>query len=85
MSELEAQMRSQVKTHIKHRYTDVDAKGGSSCKFVCHTFWASQFEAVRRAHFGNTVSYHLVIVLTQHCSITATEVCISVAAAATRV
>jgi hypothetical protein len=53
MSELEAQMRSQVKTHIKHRYTDIDAKGGSSCKFVCHTFWASQFEAVRRAHFGN--------------------------------
>ncbi|KAG5190221.1 hypothetical protein JKP88DRAFT_175957 [Tribonema minus] len=56
MSELEAQMRSPIKSHIKHRYVEMDAKGASTCKFVCHTFWASQFEAVRRAHFGLDVS-----------------------------
>jgi len=52
MSELEAQMMSPQKSHIKHRFADVDEKGNTLCKFMCHTFWATQFAAVRRAFLG---------------------------------
>jgi hypothetical protein len=52
MPELEAQMMSAQKSHIKHRFADVDEKGNTLCKFMCHTFWATQFAAVRRAFLG---------------------------------
>ncbi|CAM9521296.1 unnamed protein product, partial [Laminaria digitata] len=52
VSKLEAQMRSPAKTHVKHRFSDTDAKGVATCKFLCHTFWATQFRAVRRCYFA---------------------------------
>ena len=35
-------------THVKHRFSDTDAKGQATCKFLCHTFWATQFRVSRR-------------------------------------
>lgn len=46
---IEKQLSSQRKSHIKHRFIDDDEKGSASCKFICHTFWACQFEALRAA------------------------------------
>lgn len=51
---LERCMLARMKTHIKHRFADVDEKGNTLCKFVCHAYWATQFAAVRQAYFqGN--------------------------------
>ena len=47
----EKQLLSQRKTHIKHRFEEVDSKGIAISKYVCHTFWATQFEALRAAYF----------------------------------
>ncbi|CAN0101264.1 unnamed protein product, partial [Ectocarpus fasciculatus] len=52
VSKLEAQMRSSAKSHVKHRFSDTDAKGNPTCKFLCHSFWATQFRAVRRCYFA---------------------------------
>ena len=41
------QMRSLKKHHVKHRFEDRDECDIVSCKFICHTFWAAQFRAVR--------------------------------------
>ena len=43
---------SQRKTHIKHRFNDLDIKNSNniSCKFICHIFYATQFRAVRQEH-----------------------------------
>ena len=41
------QMRSLKKIHVKHRFEDKDEYDNVSCKFICHTFWAAQFRAVR--------------------------------------
>ena len=35
-------------THVKHRFSDTDAKGQATCKFLCHTFWATQFRVSRQ-------------------------------------
>jgi hypothetical protein len=43
----EKQMTSQRKLHVRHTFEDVDELGRVLCKFVCTTFWAGQFEAVR--------------------------------------
>jgi hypothetical protein len=43
----EATLISQRKTHIKHRFSDMDDKNNITCKFICHTFWATQFQALR--------------------------------------
>ena len=45
-------MLSQQKSHIKHRFADMDSKGNTLCKFMCQTYWATQFRAVRRAFLG---------------------------------
>ena len=45
-------MLSQQKSHIKHRFADVDEKGNTLCKFMCQTYWATQFQAVRKAFLG---------------------------------
>eukprot|EP00536_Pseudo-nitzschia_multiseries_P017405 jgi/Psemu1/248128/estExt_Genewise1.C_15360004 len=37
------------KSHIKHTFRDLDEKGQNLCKFVCTTYWATQFHAVREA------------------------------------
>ena len=49
---LEKQLLSQQKTHIKHRFADIDANGNTLCKFVCQAYWATQFAAVRQAYIG---------------------------------
>jgi len=49
---IEQQLLSQVKTHVKHRFTDVDDEGNIMCKFVCQAYWAMQFAAVRQAFLG---------------------------------
>jgi len=49
---LEQQMLSQQTSHIKHRFADVDEKGNTLCKFMCQTYWATQFQAVRQAFLG---------------------------------
>lgn len=40
-------LRSTRKLHVKHRFEDKDDDDVPSCKFICHTFWAIQFQAVR--------------------------------------
>mmetsp|Transcript_21134 Transcript_21134/g.73006 ORF Transcript_21134/g.73006 Transcript_21134/m.73006 type:complete len:1779 (-) Transcript_21134:904-6240(-) len=49
---LERQLLSQQKTHVKHRFADVDRNGNTLCKFVCQAYWATQFAAVRQAYLG---------------------------------
>lgn len=44
---VERRMLIRNKTHIKHTFRDFDEKGQVSCKFVCTTYWATQFQAVR--------------------------------------
>lgn len=53
--ELERRMLARTKTHIKHSWRDVDAKGEALCKFVCTTYWATQFQAVRQAFMGSSI------------------------------
>ena len=44
----ESTLISQRKTHIKHRFNDIDPKTDNiSSKFICHIFYATQFQAVR--------------------------------------
>lgn len=44
---LEKQLLSQKKTHIKHRFEDLNDRGEVMHKFQCHVYWATQFEAIR--------------------------------------
>jgi 1-phosphatidylinositol-3-phosphate 5-kinase len=46
--QVERQMLVRNKSHIKHTFRDFSEKGQVSCKFVCTTFWATQFHAVRQ-------------------------------------
>ena len=41
------------KSHIKHTFRDFDEKGQNLCKFVCTTYWATQFHAVREAFLSS--------------------------------
>jgi 1-phosphatidylinositol-3-phosphate 5-kinase len=52
LGDLERQLLSQQKTHVKHRFADVDGQGNTLCKFVCQAYWATQFAAVRQAYIG---------------------------------
>ena len=49
----EAVLTSQRKTHIKHRFSDMDDKNNITCKFICHTFWATQFQALRAEYLDD--------------------------------
>lgn len=49
----EATLISQRKTHIKHRFSDMDDKNNITCKFICHTFWATQFQALRAEYLDD--------------------------------
>ncbi|GMH93596.1 hypothetical protein TL16_g12674, partial [Triparma laevis f. inornata] len=51
--ELERRMMLRGKTHIKHHFRDVDDKGQTLCKYVCTTYWATQFQAVRKVFLSN--------------------------------
>ena len=44
----ESRMLVRSKTHVKHTFRDFDEKGQATCKFVCTTYWATQFHAVRQ-------------------------------------
>lgn len=46
---IERRMLVRNKSHIKHTFRDFDEKGQNLCKFVCTTYWATQFQAVRQA------------------------------------
>jgi hypothetical protein len=46
--DIERRMLVRNKSHIKHTYRDFDEKGQVTCKFVCTTYWATQFHAVRQ-------------------------------------
>jgi 1-phosphatidylinositol-3-phosphate 5-kinase len=46
---IERRMLMRNKSHIKHTFRDFDEKGQNLCKFVCTTYWATQFHAVREA------------------------------------
>uniref|UniRef100_A0A7S1Z8Z8 1-phosphatidylinositol-3-phosphate 5-kinase n=1 Tax=Ditylum brightwellii TaxID=49249 RepID=A0A7S1Z8Z8_9STRA len=52
----EHQMLVRNKTHIKHTFRDFDEKGQQVCKFVCTTYWATQFHAVRQAFLSASPS-----------------------------
>ena len=45
---IEQRMLVRNKSHIKHTFRDHDEKGQVTCKFVCTTYWATQFSAVRQ-------------------------------------
>jgi len=47
--DVEKRMLVQSKTHIKHTFRDIDAKRQIQSKFICTTYWATQFHAVRQA------------------------------------
>jgi 1-phosphatidylinositol-3-phosphate 5-kinase len=49
----ELELLSPRKSHVKHRFADIDEKGNTLCKFVCQTYWATQFAAVRQAYIGH--------------------------------
>ena len=46
---IERRMLVRNKSHIKHTFRELDEKGQNLCKFVCTTYWATQFYAVREA------------------------------------
>jgi hypothetical protein len=52
--ELERRMLVRSKSHIKHTFRDFDEKGNVTCKFVCTTYWATQFHAVRQVFLSQT-------------------------------
>ncbi len=37
-----------MQSHVKHRFSDTDAKGNPTCKFLCHSYWATQFKVSNR-------------------------------------
>ena len=49
----ERRMLERNKTHIKHTFRDYDGKGQVTCKFVCTTYWATQFHAVRQVFLAD--------------------------------
>jgi hypothetical protein len=53
---IERQMLTRNKSHIKHTFRDFDMKGQPTCKFVCTTYWATQFHAVRKAFLSQNGS-----------------------------
>jgi 1-phosphatidylinositol-3-phosphate 5-kinase len=44
---IERKMLNRKKSHIKITFRDYDEKGRVTCKFVCTSYWATQFHAVR--------------------------------------
>jgi hypothetical protein len=55
---IERRMMNRNKSHIKHTFRDVDEKGQVTCKFVCTTYWATQFHAVRQCFLSPSNPNH---------------------------
>jgi hypothetical protein len=53
-NDIERRMLMRSKSHIKHTYRDFDEKGQVTCKFVCTTYWATQFHAVRQVFLSRS-------------------------------
>ena len=53
--DLERKMLFRTKTHIKHVFRDHDEKGQPIAKFVCTTYWAVQFHALRQIFLKDPV------------------------------
>ena len=51
--QIENKLLSTHKLHIKQSFLDVDEHGSHLCRYVCRTFWAAQFSAVRQAYIGS--------------------------------
>lgn len=52
----ERRLLNRNKSHIKHTFRDMDEKGLVTCKFVCTTYWATQFHAVRQSFLSGPSS-----------------------------
>jgi 1-phosphatidylinositol-3-phosphate 5-kinase len=52
--ELERRLLQRGKSHIKHHFRDVDEKDQTLCKYVCTSYWATQFQALRRVFLGGS-------------------------------
>lgn len=53
---IERRLLVRNKSHIKHTFRDFDEKGQNRCKFICTTYWATQFHAVREAFLSPSKS-----------------------------
>jgi len=47
--DIERRMLVRSKSHIKHTFKETDVKGQQICKYICTSFWSTQFHAVRQA------------------------------------
>lgn len=57
------------KIHVTHNFVDYDEeKDKKVCKFVCTTYWAGQFEAIRAEYLGDdeNASYIRSLALSQN-------------------
>jgi 1-phosphatidylinositol-3-phosphate 5-kinase len=52
--DIERRMLMRNKSHVKHTFRDFDEKGQQTCKFVCTTYWATQFHALRQAFLSHS-------------------------------
>jgi len=50
--ELERRLLQRGKSHVKHHFRDVDEKNQTLCKYVCTSYWSTQFQALRRIFLG---------------------------------
>ncbi len=48
--ELREQLLSTQRTHIKHKFSDSTDSGNYSCRFVCQSYWATQFQVENNVH-----------------------------------
>ena len=53
--DIERRMLVRNKTHIKHTFRDLDVRNGQpTCKFICTTYYSTQFHAVRQAFLSHS-------------------------------
>jgi 1-phosphatidylinositol-3-phosphate 5-kinase len=52
--DVERRMLNRKKSHIKITFRDYDEKGRVTCKFVCTSYWATQFHAVREVFLSQS-------------------------------
>jgi hypothetical protein len=50
---LEKRLLNQRKSHVKHRFSDHEQSDKAVVKFVCHSFWAVQFSALRSLYLDD--------------------------------
>ena len=59
----ESRMLVRSKSHVKHTFRDFDEKGQATCKFVCTTYWATQFHAVRQIFLSQSKAQNPVDII----------------------